>query len=155
MPDEIRIRPMAHVDKPYVFSVTHKMVLASIERRRYEPETLQYRDRFMDRDVVRDLVDHIVTEATVTVAILAEAVDAQHRPEIQAFVVEEPREGAIEFAHLRGHYDEMSSVRLASNIMKRLISERPELVMRRHASAPTMAALTSAFGRVVVRPRSV
>jgi hypothetical protein len=153
MSDAIIVRPMQYADRAYVFSVTRRMVLSrfpfDIERGEHAYE------RHLDVGAVRDLVDHLVSDCeTRVVFIRGVGDDGRRAPEIQGFVVE-ARDASVEFVHLRKTYEDMERPDLAVAILRAMLNGQGEVVLRRHPSPTTMAALDALKRPIVVRPRAV
>jgi hypothetical protein len=140
------IKPLAYQDRNYVYATARRMVLA----RMY--------GRFLDVSAVRDLVDNLIGDCETRIATIPGVGDDGARaPEIQGFIVEAPRDGTIEFIHLRETYADLPTTNtMGSAVVKALtVKLAGELILRRHASQTTMAALVSGGTKVIVRPRSI
>jgi hypothetical protein len=162
----ILVAPLAWSDRPFVFSVCHAIIVKPLFDQpalgcdaceKLPPRTPPCpAHRHLDRPYVQRLTNELIANCQTRVATVPEIGDEHSgKPEIQGFVVEDPRDATIEFAHLRETFRELKTGPLAVAIMKALVDGRSEVVMRRQASHTTMDALRGAVGKVVVRPRGI
>lgn len=161
----VTVRPMSFSERAFVFSNCRRIVLEQLQDKpvrtcqgcvgmpQGSPPCLRH--RYLDLSLVRDMVDHLVTSCTTRVAFVAGVGDVGRHPEIQGFIVDDERDGSIEFLCLRGAYDKMHGNSLRSTIVRELAGPRGEIVLRRYSSASTMEAAGASGSKVVVRPRSV
>lgn len=139
----IEVRPARYGERRYVFSNARSI------------ETARYGGRFVHYDTLVQLVDTILNNATLTVACIPGIENDHGDPEIQAFMAEDPRDASVEFIHLRSTYRTMPSPTLAGRVIKALLGDRPNVVLRRAPSREAMAGILSAGVVPVVRPRAV
>ena len=150
------IAPLCYQDRRYVFATSRRAVIAQLTRDETARATLLH-ERHLDMSHVRDAVDKLIEECLpggVRVATVdGVGDDGGGRPEIQGFVVEDPRDESIEFLHLRETYRELSQGALAMGVVGALVRGRKDLVLRRRTSPTTLLALLATGAKVIVRPR--
>lgn len=161
----VTVRPMAFAEKAFVYSNCRRMVAEVVDDRpmrtcreclvlpRWAPPCPRH--QYLDYSFVRDLTDHLVSNCTTRVAFVAGVGDDGTRPEIQGFIVDDERDGSIEFLFLRVPYGKMTGGELRGAIIRELVGPRAEIVLRRHAEITTMDAAGMGGSKVVVRPRSI
>lgn len=111
--------------------------------------------RFAHFDTVIHLVGSILDASKHSVAVIPGLTWKDGLPEVQGFVIEDERDGSVEFLHLRRTFKEMSSPTLGARVVKALLGERTTVVMRRVPSNVVLAAMLVAGVTPVVRPRAV
>lgn len=162
----ITVRPLQFAERAFVFSNCRRIVLEQLQDKPVRtcrdclampqgaPPCLRH--RYLDLSLVRDMVDHLVTSCTTRVAFVAGIGDEIGRhPEIQGFIVDDERDGSVEFLSLRGAYDKMQGGELRGALVRELVGPRHEIVLRRYSSAATMEAAGMGGAKVVVRPRAI
>ncbi len=161
----VNVQPCAFVDRRFVYASCWRTVLVGLQDKSIrscevcmkaevnEPPCPKH--RLLDARYTRELVDHLVSNCESRVAFIEGMADDVGRKEIQGFVVQDPRDQSIEFAHLRRPFQQMNGTALSGAVMKELLNGATQIVMRRQPSPVVTAAIVGYGAEIVVRPRSV